>query len=133
VTVELKPDPERPLVHTGRGVGLRAGEYTVKLEVEGADLGGTAITTELSVLEKPSPELADLSANRPLLEKLAQTTGGTFYPINRAHQVTEKFQQVKETLTERKEIALWNHWLIFLVFCGLLMTEWVLRKVNGLP
>ncbi len=40
---------------------------------------------------------------------------------------------MKETLTERKEIALWNHWLIFLVFCGLLMSEWVLRKVNGLP
>lgn len=133
VTVELRPDPERPLVHTGRGVGLRAGEYTVKLEAEGADFAGTTIATDLSVLEKPSLELSDLSANRPLLEKLAQTTGGTFYPIHRAHEVTEKFQQVKETTTQRQEIALWNHWLIFLVFCGLLMAEWVLRKLNGLP
>ena len=75
----------------------------------------------------------DVSANRPLLEQIASTTGGQFYLINQAKSVTEKFQQVKEKLSQRNEIPLWNHWLIFLVFCGLLMTEWVLRKMNGLP
>jgi hypothetical protein len=68
-----------------------------------------------------------------LLEQLASTTGGQFYPIERARNVVEKFQQVKESVTERKEIPLWNNWLVFMVFCGLLMTEWVLRKMNGLP
>lgn len=133
ITVDLKPDPERPLVQTGRANSLRAGEYTVQLSVENADVSPTPITAELSVQEKLSPELADVSGNRPLLEQLATTTGGQFYPIEKARSVTEKFQQVKESLTERKEIPLWNNWLVYLVFCGLLMTEWVLRKMNGLP
>ncbi len=133
ITVDLKPDPDRPLIHTGRATALRGGEYSVRLVVEGADIGPTPITADLSVLEKLSPELADVSGNRPLLEQLATTTGGKFYRINEAKDVTEKFQQVKEKLSQRNEIPLWNHWLIFLVFCGLLMTEWVLRKMNGLP
>lgn len=133
ITVDLKPDPDRPLIHTGRATALRGGEYSVKLVVEGADIGPTPITADLSVLEKLSPELADVSGNRPLLEQLATATGGQFYRIDDAKTVTEKFQQVKEKLSQRNEIPLWNHWLVFLVFCGLLMTEWVLRKMNGLP
>jgi len=133
ITVDLKPDPERPLVQTGRATSLHAGEYSVQLVVENADVGPTPITADLSVLAKLSPELADVSANRSLLEQLATTTGGKFYRINDAKNVTEKFQQVKETLSQRNEIPLWNHWLVYLLFCGLLMTEWVLRKMNGLP
>ncbi|MFO1007876.1 MAG: hypothetical protein U0929_18090 [Planctomycetaceae bacterium] len=133
ITVDLKPDPERPLVQTGRAPSLRAGEYSVQLSVENAEVGPSPISAELSVLEKLSPELADVSGNRPLLEQLATTTGGQFYPIDQARRLVEKFQQVKESLTERKEIPLWNSGFVFLVFCGLLMTEWVLRKMNGLP
>ncbi len=133
ISVDLHPDPDRPLIQLGRATSLHAGEYSVKLIVTGGDIGPTPITADLSVIEKLSPELADVSANRPLLEQIASTTGGQFYLINQAKTVTEKFQQVKEKLSQRNEIPLWNHWLIFLVFCGLLMTEWVLRKMNGLP
>ena len=89
ITVDLKPDPERPLIQTGRATSLHRGEYSVQLVIEDADVGPTPITAELSVLEKLSPELADVSGNRPLLEQLATTTGGKFYWINEARNVTK--------------------------------------------
>ncbi|RLS52291.1 MAG: hypothetical protein DWH91_17035 [Planctomycetota bacterium] len=133
VTVELKPDLDRPLIQIGRAVGLRPGDYSVKLEVENGDIGPNPILAELTVLENLSAELADVSGNRPLLEQLAKTTGGQYFPIHEAANVVKQFQDVKENLTQRHEVPLWNNWLVFLVFCGLLMTEWVLRKINGLP
>jgi hypothetical protein len=32
-----------------------------------------------------------------------------------------------------QERTLWDHWLVIVLFSGLLMAEWVVRKVNGLP
>lgn len=133
ITVDLKADPEHPLVLTGRVPSLRASEYTVSLKAENAEMGDAPVVTELSVLEKLTPEMLDVSANRPLLEQIAQTTQGELYRINDAHRVTRKFQQVQESFSQRQEVPLWNHWFVFVLFCGLLMTEWVVRKMNGLP
>jgi hypothetical protein len=35
--------------------------------------------------------------------------------------------------SRRHETRLWDSWWLLMLFCALVTTEWVLRKLNGLP
>lgn len=133
MTVDLTPLETRPLIHEGRALGLDSGEYRVRLMVDNADLGAGDISAELVVAERVTTELSDVSANRDLLEQMADATGGKLYFPDQLAELPKLFEGTTETTTHREEIALWDHWLTLLVFCGVLVSEWVLRKLNGLP
>ncbi|REJ72691.1 MAG: hypothetical protein DWQ29_20440, partial [Planctomycetota bacterium] len=127
------PVETRPLVHEGRASGLPGGEYRVRLIVENADFGGQEISTELTVTERVTSELSELSANRNLLQQISDATGGRLFFPHQVYELPHLFHDVTETESLREEVSLWDHWLTLLLFCGVLGTEWVLRKLNGLP
>jgi hypothetical protein len=133
MTVDLLPSETRPLVHEGRAVSLGSGEYRARLVVDNAHLGAEPVVAGLTVTERVTSELSELAANRDLLQQLADVTGGRLFLPDELDQLPELFSGVSEKTTHREEIALWDHWLTLLLFCGLLTTEWVLRKLNGLP
>lgn len=131
--VDLTPTETRPLVHEGRAASLPGGEYLAKLIVENADAGNEEIVAEFVVAERVTSELSELTANRDLLEQVADVTGGRLFLPDQLHELPALFEGLTETQSLREEIPLWDHWLTLLVICGVLGTEWVLRKLNGLP
>ncbi len=132
-SLELKPDPSRPQVHEARSVALPAGSYRATLAVTGGDLGPQEISAGVFVDEPKSLELSDLSGNRELLTQLAQLSGGQLILPEKVHTIPELLRGPTATQTLREESLLWDHWLIMVTFCILLMAEWVIRKLNGLP
>ncbi len=133
MTLDLRGVEGRPLDFEGNAAGLRPGDYRIRLDAENGDLGPEPIVAELQVLESPTSELSDLSANDELLASLAESTGGRLFRPEDVDELPGVFRDVSESTTLRREVSLWDHWPILLVFFGLLTGEWVLRKLNGLP
>ncbi len=81
LSINLGPTDTRPLIYEGKATSLAAGEYRVELKVSNADLGDEPVTAELIVAERGTSELAELAADRNLLEQIAEVTGGRmFFP-----------------------------------------------------
>jgi len=133
ITVALVVDTERQHDFEARVPGLAAGEYRARLVAEnaGEELGD--ISAEFTVLAKSTPELSDLTANRPLLEQIAQASGGELLLPDELAALPERLSGKTSSDQVRRTVPLWNHWAVLLVFCGLVGTEWLLRKLNGLP
>lgn len=132
-TVELEPIETRPLLHEGRVGGLPVGEYRVRLLVDNADFQGEVFEADLYVNEPQTAEFSDLSANSTLLQEIAAASGGRVFQANELEKLPELFSDVTTSSSTQHDYELWNHWSMLLVFFGLMMVEWCLRKINGLP
>lgn len=132
-TVDLLPNPARPLSFEGRAVSLPAGRYRLRLLVENADARAGNLEAPLYVQEQTTLELSDLSANRELLVQVANLSEGRFFMPDEIPQLIAEIRDPLEDRTLRKEVELWDHWWLLLIVFGLLTTEWVMRKLNGLP
>ncbi|MEK6262128.1 MAG: hypothetical protein AABP62_26320 [Planctomycetota bacterium] len=132
-TVELAPPTGRPLQFEGKAVSLPAGEYRVALSTENADLGPKPIEAALYVHDRPSLELSDLSANRDLLTQIADQSGGRLFLADELHELPRQFKTFEETTSLYEESPLWDRWPWLAVLFALMTTEWVIRKLNGLP
>lgn len=130
--LELTPVDGSPLLFRARAVGLPSGAWTAKVAVENASLG-SEVSTSLFVSEPLTGELSDLSANRELLHRLADVSGGELLTPDQIHRVVKLLQPPTESAQSREETTLWDHWIFLLLFFALLTTEWVVRKLNGLP
>jgi hypothetical protein len=109
------------------------GEYTVKLEGDAVSDAADPIETELLVVATRNPiELAELTADRDFLNRAAQLTGGKVAEIPDAFSLVDAFGAPKETLTERRNVTLWDKWPLLVLFLGLVTTEWVIRRRSGL-
>ena len=132
-TIDLAAVTDRPLQFEGKGVGLPAGEYRVVLSTENADLGLKPVEASLYVHDRPSLELSDLSANRDLLTQIADTSGGRLFLPDELHELPKQFKSYEATTSHYEESPLWDRWPWLVVLFALLTTEWVIRKLNGLP
>lgn len=131
--IDLSPVKTQPLMYEGRVLSIPPGEYQIRLQAEQADLGDKPIETSLIVHERASLELMDVSTNRDLLTRIADASGGRLFLPDDAHLLPQMFQKVDETISEYHEIPLWDRWPWLVVLFTLMMTEWVIRKLNGLP
>lgn len=116
------------------------GEYELRLvgdEVEDSleDLPEEVdyISTELLVVNTRNPvELAELTSDREFLKRATSITGGEMVELGNLDGLLSSFGAPKETLTERRNISLWDTWPLLLTFLGVLTTEWILRRRSGL-
>ncbi|MEW4489337.1 hypothetical protein AB1L42_14740 [Thalassoglobus sp. JC818] len=131
--VPLRRQHSKPPIDEGTIGDLEPGEYRVSLDVPGFSDEQEKIETALIVNEVISQELADISTNQELLERLAAQTGGQFFHLHEVDRIPELFRNINKTVSIREEIPLWGHWSILLIFSIVATTEWVMRKLNGLP
>ncbi len=131
--LELKPDANRPFMYEADLSDLISGEYRITLETPGLPWEDESPESVLIVREELSEELADLSANRNLMEEIAAASGGRFFYLDEADQIPELFVDTQEFTSVREEIPLWSHWIVLVLFCVVATTEWMIRKLNGLP
>jgi hypothetical protein len=120
-----------PFPKSGRYEILLTGKKAEKLFQED---GARKVDTNFRVVGSMSPvELSETTLNRPLLETIAELSGGRVVEAGETGQLAGLFLTGDETREELRETRLWDHWLLLILFCGLLTTEWVIRRGSGLP
>jgi hypothetical protein len=77
-------------------------------------------------------EMLNTQANRPLLEQLAELTGGQVLPPTAVAEVLEQASLDPKVTEATQREPLWNRWSYLLIVLGCLFTEWVVRKHKGL-
>ena len=133
VTATLASVEGRPLDFEARISGLTAGEYRAHLNVENADADLDNLDADLIVLQSASPELNDVTADPSLLQQIANASGGQLLRPDQLSQLPDVLLGTDATEQRIETTPVWNHWSLLALFCGLLGTEWILRKLNGLP
>ena len=116
-----------------------SGDYQIKLvgkkaaELLEAD-GEGGVSTAFRVVGAMSPvELSETTLNRPLLDTLADLSGGRVVAPEDAQQLAGLFLTGEETRQELRETRLWDHWILLALLCALLTSEWGIRRGSGLP
>lgn len=139
-TVALNYQEGSPGLHTAM-IGPFPGSGTYEIILVGKkatklleEEGETRVVTNFRVVSAMSPvELSETTLNRPLLDTIAELSGGRVVSPGESGQLAGLFLTGDETREELRETRLWDHWLLLLLFCGLLTSEWVIRRGSGLP
>ncbi len=117
----------------------KAGKYEVRLRGDRADAliredGVKELKTGIRVVGSRGPvELAETTLNLPLLETIAQLSGGKVVPPDKTDELASLFLTDKNEREEIRESALWDSGWVLGLLALLLGTEWVIRRAGGLP
>ncbi len=146
-TVTLSPQPESPLIFSGRISSLPAGRYHAWLATpargeapatDGASDGSSAPVGEgvPSVdfrVEVPAGELRVRAFQAAELVSAARKSHGTYYPFWEAERFLSEVPP-GQTVAVSSEISvpLWNRWELLMLLAALLAAEWISRKRAGL-
>lgn len=65
--------------------------------------------------------------NRPLLQRIADSTGGRYWRLDQLGELPEAMRYSKAGIVERQTLELWNLPALFLLLLLLKMGEWLLR------
>jgi hypothetical protein len=107
------------------------GPYEIVLE---AARGETSLGTQVLHLDVGpfDGEYFDAGLRRPLLERLADETGGRFYTPATIETLPEDLQFTGAGVTLVEQRDLWDMPVFFLLLIGFVGAEWVFRKRRGL-
>ncbi len=116
-----------------------AGRYEVRMQGEKADAlvredGAADLKAGFRVVGSRGPvELAETTLNLPLLETVAELSGGKVVSTENAGLLAGLFLTEKDKHEETREITLWDRPWVLALLALLLGGEWVIRRAGGLP
>jgi hypothetical protein len=138
ISIDLAADKQVPGRYFGTLSGLPPGAYKVTPAgkiidqiLPKADETNSAQAT-ISIQRTGSLELQNTQCNRPLLEQIAQITGGQVIPPTAIGEVLKLVSFTPEVTETIQRTPLWNRWSNLLIVLGCLFTEWTVRKGKGL-
>jgi uncharacterized membrane protein len=107
------------------------GDYEVRIEATraGKVLGADTVQVQAAVLDT---EYFGAEMRRPLLERIAQETGGRFYTAQTVRSLPEDIRYGGGGATVQETRPLWDMPALFLAIIGLVSGEWAYRKRRGL-
>jgi len=107
------------------------GSHAVRVEARraGKSLGSDEIQVEVA---DQDTEYFGAEMRRPLLERIAEETGGRFYTPETAHRLAGDLSYSGGGATVQEEKPLWDMPVLYLAIVGLLSSEWAYRKRRGL-
>ncbi len=117
----------------------KAGKYAVRLRGERADGliqedGAGELKTGFRVVGSRGPvELAETTMNLPLLQTIADLSGGKVVSPDKTGELAALFLTDKNERMEIRESALWDSGWVMGLLALLLTSEWVIRRAGGLP
>ncbi|MCA1963367.1 MAG: hypothetical protein LDL31_05420, partial [Prosthecobacter sp.] len=127
-TLPLEPDPTHEGVFRAQTPPLKAGAYEIAV-AESPNAPRSDLRLSLRVADAGNPEWATLTMNRPLLEAMANTSGGRFL---REEQAATELPGLLQAIDRRQitveETLLWSSWWWFGAVILLLAIEWLMRK-----
>ena len=126
---ELKAVPKKTGEFSGLYTPKEIGNYNVWAGPE--EIGREKERGYASfVVHWPKQEYENPTVNRLALEQIAEKTKGVFLPIYQIDQLPAKIKPLGEVaFSESREDDLWDTPFIFLLFLGLIATEWIIRKL----
>jgi hypothetical protein len=138
VSVALESDPEVPGRYFGSLDRLPVGAYQMavkgpivdKLLPPGGD-NAQAVST-ITVRSTGGVELANTQCNRPLMEQVAEITGGQLIPPTAIDEIFQLVSFSPEVDERIERTPLWDRWTSLLLVLGCVFTEWIVRKSKGL-
>lgn len=80
----------------------------------------------------PRLEFADTRMNEPLLREIASISGGEFLTLDKMGELPGRLPRREQVLVNEQTHDIWDTPLALCVFCGLLFTEWAVRKWKNL-
>jgi hypothetical protein len=109
------------------------GVHTVRVTTTSAQKGDAPLDDSTFVA------VADLNAEffgaemrRPLLQRIADETGGKFYTPATMNKLPEDIALTKRGVTVINQLDLWDMPIILVLLVGLLSVEWAYRRRRGL-
>lgn len=73
-------------------------------------------------------EFFDTAQKKDFLVKIAEDTGGRYYPIEEASRLADEIRYSSGQMTQTEVLPLWDMPILFFLMVGLLVTEWISRK-----
>ena len=127
-SLQLEPDPTHFGIFRAQTPPLKAGAYEIAV-AEGPAAARSDLRLALRVADAGNPEWATLTLNRPLLEAMANASGGRFLREEQAaSELPNLLQAVDRRQVSIRETILWSSWWWFGAVIVLLSAEWLLRK-----
>jgi hypothetical protein len=130
--VTLTEDPDTPGTYAANLQHLRPGNYAVRLDVVDVPNEALDLMTEFVVRPPEDLETQALSANRDLLKRVAEGTGGQSWDEADKDRLSESLKRFQTGKVEQSQTLLWQSYPWFMVVIALLSAEWFLRKRAGL-
>lgn len=108
---------------------LASGNYTVKVK-DPVTAEAASVSFQVNSL---SAERRSAVRNVALEQELAAATGGKSYDLLSADRLPDEIRSIARTETSVEVLPLWNTWPCFVLVVGLLIAEWLGRKLVNLP
>jgi len=137
--VTLQADPSRPGTYAGRFAVLEEGDYRLELPVPESD---ERLSRRIQV-KVPRLEIENPQRNDPLLSNIAEKTNGIYYvgfdealaPASDKYLVAQLKDQMTTVIqpeaADRQWELTWRRWMM-LILCGLVFSEWLIRRLSKL-
>jgi hypothetical protein len=126
-TVALSTVPGPGGHYSGTFEPKTAGSYEVVIE---ARLGETVLESETLKVEvgRPNLEFEKLDLDEAMLSRIAAETGGRYVHITTAEHLIDQLDRTQRKRRVYLERPLFSPPLFWVIFVGVLTTEWVLRR-----
>jgi len=128
--VKLAPVANQPGVYAVDWDAEAPGSYVAEFLVRN-DKGEVGRDMLAFRREDGVAESFHLTQNRDLLEKLADATGGRYYPLDDAGKLAKEISYSEAGITAHEMLDLWDMPMVFLLAILLRGSEWLLRRRWG--
>jgi hypothetical protein len=105
---------------------LSEGTYRFSLD------GDASLAIDVLVAQSDERELADVSGDADLLQRLADASGGAVYRPSQARELVAALQSLPAREPPTRTVSLWSSWYWLGLVVGCLSLEWALRKHRGM-
>ena len=132
VEIPVRPADDRAGTWQLDYLSRQSGVYRIKVVATQPD--GTLIGERSSgwVADSDATEFARLKPNRDYLQRIADQTGGELIELDELDSLSRRLPAQKVPLMDRKVKPWWHSAWIFCIALSLLMTEWGLRRWQGM-
>jgi hypothetical protein len=125
-TITMLPVPGAPGRYAASVDAADVGIYRFEADasLDGEPLGSSRVAVRR---QDGVAEHFRVQQNRPLLERLAAATGGSYFALADADEIPQAVQFSDAGIVERQILDLWNMPVFFLLLLLLKAGEWLLR------
>ena len=134
-SIELAAEPSdtEPGLYLANFVSNASGAYRATV-IANSDDGSEIEQREAGWVSDPdSEEFESLEPNREFLQELARRSGGEVLELDGLDKFVASLEHREVPVVETRSLPWWHRWPIFTIAIGLLVCEWGVRRLKGLP